>query len=351
MKLAVFSSIALVLSLYGCASSSEGEIDAVGLGDGVALPARPGAVLVDGCVLDTWQASTLASAATRKVVQEVVLLCLVPRVDGTVGPRDPSAIAALGSLVQNLQSEGYRVHLGISFTDESGQRYDGAQTRGFLASPAWRTQLVASLGPLLGAAQGIELDLQSLPNDATGDVTALVGALSTALRPARTIGIFVPPSTTSPSDIAGGDAFSRSALAPFVDRMRIMTLDYSSAPGPTIDPGWAVDAVRFAVSSPNVDIAYPLYGTDFGPGGHRSATYTEAIGISRIHGAPIQRGPTGAPHVAYDGHDLWFDDAESTGRALAAWTPDVLPTTVGVLFYGLGAEDPSLFEKLAARMP
>jgi len=352
MKLLGFALVALASLTLSCASSSDHEVEAVGLGDTTALPARRGAVLVDGCVLDTWQTSTLASAATRKVVQEVILLCLVPRLDGTVGPRDPSAVAALGSLVQKLQAEGYRVHLGISFTDESGQRYDGAQTAGFLAVPAWRTQLVASLAPLLGTAEGIELDLQSLPNEADAGVTALVSALSTSLRPTRTLGIFMPPSVTAPSDISGGDAFSRRALAPFVDRMRIMTLDYSSAPGPTIDPGWAVDAVRFAANAyPNVDLAYPLYGTDFGPDGHRSVTYTEAIGISRIHDAPIERGPTGAPHVGYDGHELWFDDADSTGRALAAWSPDVLPTTVGVLFYGLGAEDPTLFEKLAARMP
>ena len=351
MKLLGFALLALASMTFSCASSSEREVEAVGLGDGVALPARAGTVLVDGCVLDTWQTSTLASAATRKVVQEVVLLCLVPRLDGTVGPRDPSALLALGSLVQKLQAEGYRVHLGISFTDESGQRYDGEQTGRFLASETWRTQLVGSLAPLLGTAEGIELDLQFLPNSAQADVTALVSALSTSLRPSRTLGIFVPPSTTSPSDIAGGDAFSRTALAPFVDRMRIMTLDYSTSPGPTIDPGWAVDAVRFASNVPNIDIAYPLYGTDFGPDGHRSVTYTEAIGVSQIHGVPVSRGPTGAPHVAYDGHDLWFDDADSTGRALAAWSSDVLPLSVGVLFYGLGAEDPTLFEKLAARMP
>ena len=286
MKLAVFSSIALAisLSLSACASSSEREVEAVGLGDGVALSARAGTILVDGCILDSWQQATLDNAATHKVVQEIVFLCLVPRLDGTVGPRDPSALAALGTLTQKLQAQGYRVHLAISFTDESGQRYDGEQTSNFLASPAWRTRLVTSLPPLLGTAQGIEIDLQFLPNSAANDVTSLVTELSNAFRPGRTLGIFVPPSVTSPSDIAGGDAFTRRSLTPYVDRMRIMTLDYSASPGPTIDPGWAVDAVRFAANGGgNVDIAYPLYGTDFGPGGRRSVTYTEAVGVSEIY--------------------------------------------------------------------
>jgi hypothetical protein len=149
------------------------------------------------------------------------------------------------------------------------------------------------------------------------------------------------------------------ALARYVDRMRVMTLDFSEGgpPGPTIDPGWAVDAARLAKASfARVDVAYPLYGTDFGPRGQRTATYLEARGASAMYGVPVMRGPTGAPYVQFfpeagEEHELWFDDALSTGRALGGWTPDVLPLDVGVLFYGLGAEDPKLWDLLASRMP
>ena len=70
----------------------------------------------------------------------------------------------------------------------------------------------------------------------------------------------------------------------------------------------------------------------------------------------MQRGPTGTAFVPYrlfgnESHQLWFDDAESTGRVLGAWTPEVLPLDVGVLFYGLGAEDPAMFERIGARLP
>lgn len=344
-----------LLVLAGCASSSGEDVEAVGLGAGVALTPRVGSVVIDGCVIDTWQAATLASPAAQKVLDEVILLCLVPRVDGTVGPRDPGAQAALGALVDQLHGQGYRVQLGVSFTDESGQRYDGAQTAGWLRIPAWRKQLVTTLPALLGRADGVELDLQQLPNEAAGDVYRLVGEIGGALRPARKLGVFVPPSVVYPSDLPGGDAIAAKDVAPLVDRVRVMTLDYSASPGPTIDPGWAVDAARLALqSSANVDIAYPLYGTDFGPGGSRAVTYTEALGVSRIYGAAIERGPTGAPFLRYAGsgqHETWFDDAESTGRALAAWTPEVLPPAVGVLFYGLGAEDPRLWAQLAERLP
>jgi spore germination protein YaaH len=348
----------LVFAAAGCGWSSGHESEQIGLGAPTLLTPRTGTVVADGCVLDTWQRATLASPAAKKILREVVLLCLVPRLDGTVGPRDPSATGALGAVVTDLRGDGYRVLFGVSFTDETGQRYDGGQTRAFLANPAWREQLATTVVPLVALADGVAVDIQKVPSEASGDVTALFARLASAVRPGKRLDAFVPPSVATPSDLPGGDPFSRSALAPYVDRMRVMTLDYSdSGPGPTIDPGWAVDAVRHTKATfSNVDIAYPLYGTDFGPHGTRSVTYQEARAVSDESGSPFARGPTGAPWFGYVGndgapHEMWFDDAESTGRALGAWTPDVLPTDVGVLYYGLGAEDPTLWERIAERLP
>lgn len=350
--------IALAALLGACAASSGEETERVGLGADAALPARKGTIVVDGCVLDPWSRSTLALPSTRRVAQEVVMLCVVPREDGTVGPRDPSAVGHLARLVDDLHRDGYRVELGIAFTDETGQRYDGEQTSRFLSDAAWRARFVASLPEVVAQADGVDIDLQFLPSSARPHVTALVAETSRAVRPGKTLGVFVPPSVTEPSDLPGGDAFARRELAPHVDRMRIMTLDFSeSAPGPTIDPGWAVDAVRLALGDfPSCDIAMPLYGTDFGPRGRRPVTWLEARAISTTAGVPVERGPTGAPFFRYvafgsEPHEMWFDDATSTARALGAWSFDVLPPEVGVVFYGLGAEDPALFDSLAARMP
>lgn len=342
----------------GLGCSTNAETESIGLGADTALPPRRGTVVVDGCVLDTWTRSTLSSPQTKRVVSEVIMLCLVPREDGTVGPRDPSARAALSTLFAELKSEGYRMHLGVSFTDESGQRYDGAQTRAWIAEPGWRVRFAGSLALVIEPADGVEIDLQQLPNDSRPFVRDLIAEAARVVRPARQLNVFIPPSVSNPSDLPGGDAFSRRELAPNVDRMRVMTLDYSEAsPGPTIDSGWAVDAVKLAKADfPNVDISVPLYGTDWGPRGRRPITYNEARAVSADTGSSVQRGPSGAPFIQYtafgnEPHELWFDDAASTARVLGAWTLDVLPQDVGVLFYGLGAEDPHLFERLAEKMP
>lgn len=348
----------LAFGAFGCAWSSGDEVGAVALRAETPLPARAGTIIIDGCVIDTWQRATLAGAGARRVAQEVIMLCLVPRLDGTIGPRDPSAQQHLATVIADLKKDGYRVHLGVSFTDETGQRYDGAQTRGFLADAAWRARFRETLVPALAPADGVEIDLQFLPNEARQSVTALVTEISQTVRPGKRVGIFVPPSVEVPSDLTGGEAFARVELAKHVDRMRIMTLDYSDqGPGPTIDPGWAVDAVRLARKDfVAVDIAYPLYGTDFGPRGRRSTTYLESIATASLAKATIVRGPTTAPFARYLGfdnapHEMWFDDVDSTTHALAAWSFEVLPPEVGVVFYGLGAEEPGLFERLGARMP
>lgn len=346
------------LCMLGCAWSSGESADSVALRFETPLPVRKGSVVVDGCVLDTWQRSTLAGPGAKRVLQEVILLCLVPRLDGTVGPRDPSAQAALATLVTELKKDGYRVHFGVAFTDETGQHYDGAQTRAFLADSVWRNRFRDTLMTSLAPADGVELDLQGLPVDARQTVTAFVTEISQVVRPAKRLGVFVPPSVTVPSDLPSGEAFARADLGKQVDRMRVMTLDFSDkGAGPTIDPGWAVDAVRLALrDAPAVDVAYPLYGTDFGPRGHRSTSWLEAMGAASQAGVSIERGPTTAPFFRYtafgnEAHELWFDDATSTGHALSAWSAVVLPEDVGVVFYGLGGEEPGLFERLGARTP
>lgn len=348
------------LTVAACGVDSGETHGAVGLQAEGALPLRTSSVVIDGCSLDAWQRTTLAGNSAKKVLRggDLIFLCLVPREDGTVGPRDESAQGELTKLIGELRNDGYRVHLGVSFTDGTGTRYDGAQTRRWLALPSWRQNLIDTLAFGIEAADGIEIDLQKLPSDAQRDVTTLVRDLGVRVHNAKKrLGIFIPPSVSTPSDLPGGEAFQRGDLAPHVDRMRVMTLDYSEAePGPTIDPGWAVDAVRLAqFSTPNVDISFPLYGIDFGPRGVRGVSYNEAIAAAVSAGGRVNRGPTQACYVdwvfAGERHVVWFDDAESTAVALGGWAPPVLAPEVGVLFYGLGAEDPKLWDSLARRMP
>jgi len=356
--------------MLGCSSDSRSEeregafAPAPALDDTTKVTARSAAVIADGCSLDTWQMGALASAPSRRVLREVVLLCLVPRFDGQIGPADPSARASLRAQVASLRQLGYEVKLGLSFTDEAGTQFDGAQASTLLLDDAWVGSVVANLRDLFSGsapiADGVDVDLEHLPTNVRAAVTSLFARLDGALRPAAAVDAFVPPaSSAAPSDIPGFDSFDVAAIAPHVDRLRVMTLDYSADPGPTIDASWAAAAGAFAAGgagSAAVDVAVPLYGYDFTSAGARPVTYLEARGAADAYRAPIARGSTGAPHVLYTDaegtrHDCWFDDAASTLGVLHAWTPSVLSPSVGVVFYGLGAEDPALWAELGKVWP
>ena len=106
----------------------------------------------------------------------------------------------------------------------------------------------------------------------------------------------------------------------------------------------------------HVDVAFPLYGVDFGPSGQRLVTFLEAVGLAQTESVAVGRGPTYVPAFAYtdiDGkaHQVWFDDSASTLVALRAYDPQTLPSAVGIVFYGLGAEDPSLWKDISEATP
>jgi hypothetical protein len=349
-------SVFAALATPACFDSGETQIPEAG---GRELVRRRGSVIVEGCSLDSSQRATLETSGARRMLSEIVLLCLTVDEDGQVSPSDPDKRAALTAEVRALRTMGYRVLLGAglgSSRDALSSADRGAAT---LANAATRSTAIATLTTLTAEADGVDLILAPLPSASRQDVRAYVGEASRAFGVARTE-LFVPPSLSSPSDLPGGEAFDLPALAPLVSRFRAMTLDYSCCPGPgaTTDPGWTTDVVRFLATQAggtSIDFSYPLFGTDFGPKGQRSVTYIEAVGLAAQAGVDVGRSPTGAPTFRYgalDGaHDVYFDDAVSTSLALSALDGSVLSPEVGVVFYGLGAEQPGLFDDLASRTP
>ena len=132
----------------------------------------------------------------------------------------------------------------------------------------------------LSASASVELQQAYTQADAErtqlkADLAATTKKLETALAEAKT------------------NATELAASRQTVDRLRIMTLDYSDPEaGPVADPGWTMDSYRFVrgFAGPTValDIAYPLYGIDTGPKGGRLVSFVEAQGLAARPG-PRQR--------------------------------------------------------------
>ncbi|MEI8256644.1 MAG: hypothetical protein WCJ30_13300 [Deltaproteobacteria bacterium] len=317
------------------------------------LSARQGTVIVEACLLAPDQLASLSAPATHRIVSDVVLRCLHFDEAGALGTIYGPTLEAARTQVDAIHALGYRVHFAVTTVR-------GANPDRVIASPAtWATVATALADPALGV-DGIDVALPvELSNNSRTAVSGLIDAIASRVRPARTLSVWAPPSVHVPSDLPGGDAYDIPGIGPRVDRVRLMTLDFSccGAPtGPTADPGWSVDVARLARSETTaaIDIAVPLYGYRF-EGSTRNAvpiTWYDAVTAASNAGVSPTRDPGGELTFVDASHfTWWYDDAQSTLRGLLAFDPATLPADVGTVFYGLGAEDPALWTTLSGALP
>jgi len=315
-------------------------------------------VLVEGCTLDAGQTSALDSAAAHAVVTEVVLVCGKLRESGVVAPVDDEARTALQATLAAVRQRGYRAFVGVTFGSDLTEfptPYAADVVLARLGDEGFRTRAAANVTALAAGADGLDLFFLELPRGVRATLPALASIVADGLRArgSATLEIVAPPSAPEPES-----AYDLGALARDTARFRLMTLDFSccgAPPGPSIDTGWAVDvarATRSAVGARGIDVAYPLYGTDWSEAGSRPISYADAHVLAEAHGASTERSAAGEltftfEDEAHHHHEAWCPDHVSVARALSAWS--ALPSDVGVVLYGLGAEDPRLFSVLAER--
>ena len=147
-----------------------------------------------------------------------------------------------------------------------------------LSVPATRTQVVTTITNLVLANNfdGIDLDFEGFAfSDGTGSWLAtqvawdsFIKELSTSL---HSLGKLLSVTTPVLFDPATGKkgywVYDWATISPLIDRLRIMTYDYStSSPGPIGPISWAEQSVSYAVSvvaASKVYLGVPGYGRDW----------------------------------------------------------------------------------------
>ncbi len=329
------------------------------------IPRRHMTIIAETCSPDGYQLTGLDHPGLKKLTNELILICPTVRLNGDVVPADPDARATLSRTVGLARLNGYKVRIAVTMGDDLVSfpiPYSTARSSKALQDPSWRAKVIEGLAEFAAMADGLEIDFLNLPDTSRSAVTELFIGLDKRYRPNTHIGVMAPPSTMDPSDTLGGAAFNLTAISHHVDRIRMMTLDYSccgQGGGPSIDGGWAVDVARYGKSKAGnvpVDIAFPLYGTDFSDLGERFIDYTDGHAIADVFGVVPERSIGGELNfrwvdAAGHEHETWYPDAITASRVLGAWDTNVVPADVGVVLYGLGAEDPALFSTLARGLP
>jgi spore germination protein YaaH len=351
--------LALMACVVASCNGQSGQVDDFGGMGLLEAPARRGSIVALACSLDEGQKKALESSVVEGLVSDVVFLCFDIDTKGEAQPSDAATRQALASDTAWAAGLGYHVKVGVSLG--AGTATGKSVSASPFSSAALRAEIVSNVTLVAGYGDGVELDLRNLPDAARDDVTQIVTQVAAVVRPKGTVGVFVPPAAPDPTGVAPGDAVDVGAIATRVNRIRVMTLDYSrgDGPGPTIDSGWAVDSARLALAVAGqtpVDVSMPLYGWHFDATDQQMVTYTDAQALEADEGATVERAPSGAPWFSYedpagDTEEVWFDDAKSTVLTLAAWPTTVLPAGVGVVFYDLGAEDPGVWNAIEEAKP
>lgn len=167
---------------------------------------------------------------------------------------------------------------GLSIIPTITDGTDKLVLAGLLKNPASRTQIVSAIMNLVrnNNYDGIDLDFEGFAFvdgntswTTTAPLwTALVKELSGALHAEKKLLSVSTPYVLNPKDAQKGYyVYAWAAIAPYIDKLRIMTYDYSVAKVGPIGPiTWAERTVQYAVSvmpASKVFVGVPGYGRDW----------------------------------------------------------------------------------------
>jgi spore germination protein YaaH len=184
---------------------------------------------------------------------------------------NPSLIMA--EQVQLLRSQGFKILPAITDGTKKLVLY------GYLAEEGTRKEVVTSITNLVlnNNFDGIDLDLEgfafvdgSSSWKKTKPVwTQFIIELSTALRAQNKLLSVTTPVLFDPASGRKGSyhVYDWAGIAPYIDRLRIMTYDYSvSKPGPIGPLEWSESSLEYAISilpASKVWVGIPGYGRDW----------------------------------------------------------------------------------------
>jgi spore germination protein YaaH len=147
-----------------------------------------------------------------------------------------------------------------------------------ISKPASRKQVVDAIVATVASQnyEGIDLDFEGfafIDSPSTWKATApnwvlFIKELSAALRAQNKLLSVTTPYVFNPAEAQKGYfVYSWAGIAPYIDRLRIMTYDYStSRPGPIGPIAWTEKTVKYAISimpASKVYLGLPGYGKDW----------------------------------------------------------------------------------------
>ncbi len=236
-----------------------------------------------------------------------------------------------------------------------------------IEDPATRSRHVAELVALAERMDyaGLDIDYEEFGSHARDAFSAFIEELAAALHAnGRTLTVTLQAKTGEPGNDPGSAAQDWPRLVAAADRINLMTYDYTgrnSEPGPISPPGWVVDVLDYAASVSDlqtVQFGMPFYGYSW-PRGNPPAQATTWSSVQpwiESFNVEVQRLPeSGEAFIDYKPRGLprqvvVFNDGESV-RARLETVLAAHPDVGGLAIWGLGGEDPAVWDALAELRP
>lgn len=276
------------------------------------------------------------------------------RPNGEIGLLDEPYTKVDRGMVRQLQDQGIRVIPHIA--NYTGGEWAPRNASVVLRDPALRSAHVRNITDLVQREgyDGIDIDYESLTD---GDREPLVTFL-TELRAAlhahdKLLTISVQPKVSDDGDGPHNRAQDYAAIGEVVDRVNLMTYDYSNSssdPGPVAPLEWVDDVLAYTTSRippEKVVLGNVLLGYDWGRGEGETVSWKQATDLADEQGADIEwdedsQSPWFRVTLTDGPHEVWFENAESTARKLELVGQYDLG---GAFFWRLGGEDPDTWSR------
>ena len=274
--------------------------------------------------------------------------------DGDIGLLDERYTKVNRGMVRQLQDKGIRVIPHIANYTRGEWTPENASV--VIRDPTLRSTHVRNIVDLVmrEGYDGIDIDYESLTDGDREPLVTFLTELSAALHEHdKLLTISVQPKISDAGDGPHNRAQDYAAIGEVVDRVNVMTYDYSysdSDPGPVAPLNWVDDVLAYTTTQippGKVVLGNVLLGYDWGRGEGKTVTWEQATDLADDNGADIEwDNDTQSPWFRFNGadglHEVWFENAESTAQKLDLVNKYDLG---GTFFWRLGGEDPDTWSR------
>ncbi len=207
--------------------------------------------------------------------------------------------------------------------------------------------------------QGVNIDFENVPAKDRIYLTAFFRELSAALRPKNlSVTASIPAKTYDDKTSSHGGAYDYQAIAPYLDRVMIMTYDehYSGGTaGPVASYPWVEKVINYTLryfSNSKIIVGIAAYGYDWSLSNGKAITFKAIQNLIKKHNiAPKWHANYKVPYFTYKNwgitHQVWYENSYSTATKMELVRKYNLR---GVAVWRLGYEDPAIWSTIQQQL-